>query len=86
MAAYCVVVKGAFPGIYTHRLEEEILRTRLWLVNQYLYSPKLCEEDIHQSIANKQKKISKCQKNRVIGSFLYKQKNYIFFSLETLLI
>ena len=26
-----------------------LVRARLWLVNQYLHSPKLCKEDIHQS-------------------------------------
>ena len=31
-------------------------------------------------------KIAKCQKNRVVDSFPYMQKQYMFFSLQTLLI
>ena len=44
--------------------------TRLWLVDQELYSPKLCEEDIYQFTAKSFTK-NMCQNNRVIGSFSY---------------
>ena len=54
-----------------------------WLVDQKLYSPKLCEEDIHQSTGKKVQKIAKCQKNRVIDSFQYMQKHYMFFIINT---
>ena len=49
-------------------------------MDQKLFSPKLCEEDIHQS---KIWKLAKCQKNRVINSFPYMQKKYMFFIRNT---
>ena len=53
--------------------------TRLWLVDQKLYIPKLSEEDIYQSTGEKIPKIAKCKKNGVIDSFQYMQKHYMFF-------
>ena len=57
--------------------------TRLWLVDQGLYSTKLCEEDIHQLTA---KKIVKYQNNHVIDGFPYMQKHHMFFPTKHILI
>ena len=48
-------------------------------MDQELYSPKLCEEDIHQSTA--EKCINNSQKNRGIDSFPYMQKHYMFLDI-----
>ena len=60
-----------------------LFQTRLWLVDQQLYSPKLCEENIHQS------KAKTCTDNSakiIVGlkAFLTCKNILCFVSLETL--